>query len=90
MLYRAMQEDSYEDLQNPGIMDSQQIDGDVCAGCPYRQDQEQEFDPTMVRQRRRRRRRRRPYYYHRPHYYPYYYPYYPYYPYHDWDYSEDD
>ena len=48
MYYRTMPEDSYLDFE---------MDEDICTDCPYRESQEEEFDPTMVRQRRRRRRR---------------------------------
>jgi hypothetical protein len=81
MFYREMSQNQNMDLGNPGIPNIQQRDGDICphigTDCPFIQNQEQEFDPTMIRQRRRRR----PYYHYRPYYYPYYQPYYqPYYP----------
>ena len=84
MHYRIMPEDSYLDFE---------MDEDICTDCPYRESQEEEFDPTMVRQRRRRRRRH-PYYYHRPPFYPYYPPYRPpyhppYHPYPRGEYDED-
>ena len=94
MFYREAQQDPYFDVENPSEMDSQQVAGAICpyAGteCPFRQDEEQEFDPTQVRQRPRRRRIRRPYYYNRPYQYPYYPIYYPIYypPYYPWFYDE--
>lgn len=95
MFYREMQQDPSFDFENLDMMNTQQGERYICpysgTECPFKQEQEQEFDPKLVRQRRRRRRRRRPYYYSRPYQYPYfpllfltYNP--PYYP---WDYDED-
>ena len=94
MFYRGMEEDPSMDFENSTMMDIEERD--ICpylsTECPYKQDQEQEFDPTLVRQRRRRRRirRRRPYYYSRPYQYPYFPLYYLLYnqPYYPWDYDE--
>ena len=92
MFYRGMEEDLSMDFENSSIMDTEETERAICpysfTECPYKQDQEQEFDPTLVRQRRRRRRR--PYYYSRPYQYPYFPLYYLLYnqPYYPWDYDE--